>query len=259
MTMILLNFQKKILIGIKKNYLTIFPKNFTQQLKPIMEPATTALEATTTTETNNGSLLPADEQTVPQQQRPSFAKESEEKAFNEILELVEKDRPQMTRYQEYYVFEAEPNYHCLVRYLRARDFDVKKSYDLLKSTLQWLEEFKPYLITATKMTKEAATGKIFCRGFDKFNRPVIYMSPGRENTYDGEGNIQLLVYSLFTAVARMSPGVSQMTWVCNFEGYTMKVCCELNCLKFFNSYNLRLFCMIMSIYLAPPILLFCTL
>ncbi|KAG2387492.1 hypothetical protein C9374_001086 [Naegleria lovaniensis] len=155
-------------------------------------------------------------------QRPQFTQASEEKAFNEILELVEKDRPKLTRYQEYYVFGAEPNYHCLIRYLRARDFDVKKSYDLLKSTLEWLEDFKPYLITASKMTKEAATGKIFCRGFDKFNRPVVYMSPGKENTYDGEGNIQLLVYSLFTAVARMPPGVSQMTWICNFEGYTMK-------------------------------------
>lgn len=178
--------------------------------------------STSTTTATTPSLLTDASSTTFSREKPKFSSSNEEKAFNEMLQLLEKDRATLTPYQVFYVFDNEPNYHCLVRYLRARDFEVKKAYELLKSTLVWLEEFKPHLITATKIKPEACTGKSYSRGFDKFNRPIVYLTPSKENTYDNTGNIQMTVYSLYTACARMAPDVTQMTWICDFDGYSMK-------------------------------------
>ncbi|EFC44918.1 predicted protein, partial [Naegleria gruberi] len=110
----------------------------------------------------------------------------------------------------------------LVRYLRARDFDVHKAFNLLKHSLEWIESYKPHMINATKIDHEGSTGKMFVHGHDKFGRPVVYLVPARENTYDNVANIELLVYTLWTAVDRMDDGHTQMVWICDYSGYSMK-------------------------------------
>jgi len=153
----------------------------------------------------------------------SLLSEQEQKALEELLQIMESQKESMTTYQKYFVFTAEPDHGCLIRYLRARDFDVEKASKLLKSTLLWLAEYKPQEITAKMLSKEAASGKLFIyEKCDKFNRPVVIMNPGKENTYDNVANIQLLVYTLCSAVSRMPEGVKKMAWICDFEGYSMK-------------------------------------
>jgi len=111
---------------------------------------------------------------------------------------------------------------CLLRYLRARDWDIKKANKLLRDTLEWHEEYKPELITAEDLKEEASTGKMYRRGFDKMNRPVIFMNPGKENSTDYVRNVKLLVYTLERAIDSMTDGVETMTWIIDFNGYSRK-------------------------------------
>ena len=92
----------------------------------------------------------------------------------------------------------------------------------MKSCMEWRRSFKPEEITAEELEDEASSGKLFHRGFDKNNRPIIYMYPSRENSTNYDKNIKLLVYTLERAVDSMPEGVEQMTWIIDFNGYTTR-------------------------------------
>ncbi len=69
---------------------------------------------------------------------------------------------------------------CLCRYLRARDWDITKSENMIRETLKWRRQYKPHLITAEDVIVELKNdGKMYRNGHDKFGRPVIYMKPGK--------------------------------------------------------------------------------
>jgi hypothetical protein len=94
--------------------------------------------------------------------------------------------------------------------LRARDWSSSKAFKLLQGTIEWRRSFKPNLIEAKNISNEASTGKLFHHGSDSLGRPVIYMTPARENSKDYEKNIQLLVYTIESAIAAMPPNVEQV-------------------------------------------------
>ncbi|KAL9652760.1 hypothetical protein ABK040_010793 [Willaertia magna] len=151
---------------------------------------------------------------------------------NEVLkqfsELLQQELSKMTPYQRYYCFKIKPNETnksldnaCLIRYLKARDFEIPKAHKLLWHSLNWMEDYKPHLIRAKNLSEESSTGKLYCSGYDKMNRPIVYMIPRNENTKDGEKHIQLLAYTLLSAINRMELS-DKMTWICDFEGTSMK-------------------------------------
>jgi hypothetical protein len=110
----------------------------------------------------------------------------------------------------------------LLRYLRARDWDIKKANKMLRDTLEWREQYQPELINAEDLKQEASTGKMYRRGFDKLGRPVVFMSPGKENSTDYIRNVKLLIYTLERAVDACPDGTEQMTWMIDFNGYSRK-------------------------------------
>eukprot|EP00761_Pharyngomonas_kirbyi_P014041 gb/GECH01014071.1/.p1 GENE.gb/GECH01014071.1/~~gb/GECH01014071.1/.p1 ORF type:complete len:280 (+),score=67.04 gb/GECH01014071.1/:1-840(+) len=116
------------------------------------------------------------------------------------------------------------NDSLLCRYLRARDWDITKSFKLLKDTLDWRESFKPYLLHPfdNAIQHEGETGKTFWMGKDKFGRPVGYMRPRCENTTNYREQLQLLVYTLESMIRSMDSGVEQMMWIMDFNGYSRK-------------------------------------
>lgn len=110
---------------------------------------------------------------------------------------------------------------CLCRYLRARDFDVKKSHKMLCSTLTWRKEFRPQHISPDDVEEEAVTGKLYRNGFDKMGRPVIYMRSGRENTKTYDRQVRHLVYHVERAIASARPGVEQLVLFIDYTGFSM--------------------------------------
>ena len=84
----------------------------------------------------------------------------------------------------------------LLRYLRARNFDVAQAVDMLNDTLKWRVEFGLQDILSGWMStirKENETGKLYVRGFDKDGSCLLYMKPRFENTHNHEGNLRHLV------------------------------------------------------------------
>jgi hypothetical protein len=135
--------------------------------------------------------------------------------LDEFIALLAKDS--LTSQQRQFCDEA-----CLLRYLRARDYKLKKSHTLLKGTLQWREQYKPDQIRASDLKFEASSGKTVRHGFDKDGCPVIYITPARENSTDYAKNMKLLIHTFERAIESMPVGVEQMTWVLDFNGYTTK-------------------------------------
>jgi hypothetical protein len=91
---------------------------------------------------------------------------------------------------------------------------------MLKNSLAWREKYLPDKITAQSLEKEAASGKLFRRGFDHLGRPVIYMIPGLNDSKDYENGVRLLVYTIERAIESMPENVEQMIWFIDFKGMT---------------------------------------
>ena len=86
---------------------------------------------------------------------------------------------------------------CLCRYLRARAWDVAKATKLLHGSLQWRASVAIDALCFKDVAPEAVTGKMFrLPGVDKKGRPVLLMSPGKENTRDAAGQLRFLQWTM---------------------------------------------------------------
>lgn len=110
----------------------------------------------------------------------------------------------------------------IARYLRARNWNVKKAAKMLKETLKWRLEYKPEEIRWNEIAHEAETGKIYRSNcFDKYGRSVLVMRPGCENSKSIKGKIRYLVYCMENAILNLSSDQEQMVWLIDFCGYNM--------------------------------------
>ncbi|XP_020579537.1 random slug protein 5-like [Phalaenopsis equestris] len=110
----------------------------------------------------------------------------------------------------------------IARYLRARNWNVKKAAKMLKETLKWRLEYKPEDIKWDEIAQEAETGKIYRSNcFDKHGRSILVMRPGRENSKSNKGKIRYLVYCMENAILNLQSDQEQMVWLIDFCGYNM--------------------------------------
>jgi len=87
----------------------------------------------------------------------------------------------------------------LCRFLRARDWDHDKALQMIKNTLEWRKQYKPWSITAEDVKVETQNeGKMYRNGFDKYGRPILYMKPRYDNTGHDQREVKVknLVYLL---------------------------------------------------------------
>jgi len=114
-----------------------------------------------------------------------------EKVFNILDQLTSKEREIFDKLRKNIDKDLKDDLQrefandiCLVRYLRARDYDITKSEPLLRDSLKWrFEVYKPHLISPDEVAEEGSTGKNYvssCK--DKLGRPILYMKPRFENT-----------------------------------------------------------------------------
>ncbi|XP_058096736.1 uncharacterized protein LOC131242236 isoform X2 [Magnolia sinica] len=108
------------------------------------------------------------------------------------------------------------------RYLRARNWNVKKATKMLKETLKWRFEYKPEEIRWDEVAHEAETGKIYRSNYvDKYGRTVLVMRPSCQNTKSTIGQIRYLVYCMENAILNLPPDQEQMVWLIDFQGFNM--------------------------------------
>ncbi|XP_043698273.1 phosphatidylinositol transfer protein 3-like [Telopea speciosissima] len=108
------------------------------------------------------------------------------------------------------------------RYLRARNWNIKKATKMLKETLKWRSEYKPEEIRWEEVAHEAETGKIYRLNYvDKHGRSVLVMRPSCQNTKSTKGQIRYLVYCMENAILNLSPEQEQMVWLIDFHGFNL--------------------------------------
>ena len=85
---------------------------------------------------------------------------------------------------------------CLVRYLRARNFNAKKAARMLCDTLKWRRKEKPWSLTVEDVMDAARTGKLYANGQDRAGRPVFYMRTGIDVDTEWRVKLNHIVYTL---------------------------------------------------------------
>ncbi|XP_047955226.1 phosphatidylinositol transfer protein 3-like isoform X3 [Salvia hispanica] len=95
--------------------------------------------------------------------------EMEQAKINEVRRLIEPQSGKLA----IYCSDAS-----ISRYLRARNWNVKKAVRMLKATLKWRQDYKPEEIRWDDVAGEAETGKIYKSNYkDRNGRPVLVMRP----------------------------------------------------------------------------------
>jgi hypothetical protein len=114
------------------------------------------------------------------------------------------------------------------RYLRARNYDIKKAQAMLEETIAWRKEFQVSKIMnewQSQLRIENETGKGYVRGYDKEGHAIIYLRPKAENTHDHDWNLRHLVFNLEKAIAAMRgnepDGVQKLVLLMDYDGYTL--------------------------------------
>lgn len=111
---------------------------------------------------------------------------------------------------------------CLRRYLRARNWNVKKAEKMLRDSFAWRATYKPEELRWEDVATESETGKVYradCK--DKQGHSVLQLRPGTQNTTSSDGQIKQLVYMIENAVLNLPDGQEQMIWLVNFKGWSM--------------------------------------
>ncbi|KAL3816691.1 hypothetical protein ACHAXA_009130 [Cyclostephanos tholiformis] len=136
-----------------------------------------------------------------------------------------------------------------LRHYRAEKGDIDGAIRKIRNTIRWREEFgveyikrcfddldeyDEYSTTsaeertrmmdlANAISFENRTGKVYCRGYDRMGRAVLYLTPGRENSNDELNNMRHLVYQLERAIActRRTSGRGKICIVIGYQGFRL--------------------------------------
>uniref|UniRef100_A0ACD5X6X3 Uncharacterized protein n=4 Tax=Avena sativa TaxID=4498 RepID=A0ACD5X6X3_AVESA len=145
-----------------------------------------------------------------------FNSEDAEQRQAKINELRDSLGPMSAR-GEKYCTEA-----CLIRYLEARNWDIRKSRKMLEESLKWRASNRPQDIRWPDVSVEAETGKMYRASFtDREGRNVVIMRPAKQNTSSPEGQLRYLIYTLENAVFSLPEGLEKMVWLIDFTGWTL--------------------------------------
>ncbi|KAL6047531.1 phosphatidylinositol transfer protein csr1 [Balamuthia mandrillaris] len=85
---------------------------------------------------------------------------------------------------------------CFLRHLRARQWNLPKTLEMLRENLRWRREVRPYRIRCTEVEQHFRSGKNYHNGGTKEGRPVIYMRVRLDTPGDNVGKIKTILYQM---------------------------------------------------------------
>ncbi|XP_071693177.1 uncharacterized protein [Rutidosis leptorrhynchoides] len=110
----------------------------------------------------------------------------------------------------------------LARYLRARNWNVKKAIKMLEASLVWRIHYNPEQIQWEHIAAEAETGKIYRSSYkDKNGRVVLVMRPRFQNSTSIKGQVKYLVYCMENAILNLRADQEQMIWLIDFHEFKL--------------------------------------
>ncbi|XP_070575173.1 phosphatidylinositol transfer protein 3-like [Ptychodera flava] len=108
----------------------------------------------------------------------------------------------------------------LRRYLVAKNWNLKDAEAMMKATILWRKEKKPWKQNCSECLEQLGYHSWRQVGFDKLGRPVIYacftQSPVRK--YTVEDSLNHIMYLMENALVTMAPNVYQWVWVIDCTG-----------------------------------------
>lgn len=94
---------------------------------------------------------------------------------------------------------------ALVRYLRAREWDLTRAEEMIRGTARWRRDYKLAAMRsgayADVVAGENAQGTAYVRGFDRRGRPLVVIKCRNTSSTDYEGIVRHFVYNMERAVA----------------------------------------------------------
>lgn len=112
-----------------------------------------------------------------------------------------------------------------VKYLRARQWNVKKANIMLQNSLEWRNKNRPESIGWKEVEDDCRCGKMYrTKISDRERRPCILMRPANEEHYgEHDRNIKFLIYILEGTVRSMpDDGDGKMNIIIDFKGWTLR-------------------------------------
>jgi len=142
--------------------------------------------------------------------------------LDEFKEMVGK--VEMTEKEKEYFLDDM----CLLRYLRAREYNTDKAYKMITDSIEWRRTFKPETIKLSEVEPMARTGCVYVNGKDKAGRPIIYARPYKDDLVkepvDTKTKFKHLVYWVETGFKMMdkSKGVEGFTLVTDYKNFARR-------------------------------------
>ena len=111
---------------------------------------------------------------------------------------------------------------CFYRFLTGWQYKVDKAFPMMVKMVEYNLSFKPENVRWKDGGKVAASGFLFQTGYDKYNRPLIFIELKNDKTKNDKVGKDLkykcLLNCLETCIKRMSTNVYQVTWVVDLKG-----------------------------------------
>ncbi|KAG2051416.1 CRAL/TRIO domain-containing protein [Suillus hirtellus] len=137
-------------------------------------------------------------------------------AVDYTLPNVDQEKAALTVDEKFWL-----SYECLLRFLRATNWNADTTIKRLEDTLKWRREFGIYdKITPECVEPEATTGKAFLFGYDTRGRPAIYVSPSKVGADESLRTMQLMVWMAERAFDLMGPGVETLALLVDYADST---------------------------------------
>lgn len=115
----------------------------------------------------------------------------------------------------------------IVRYLEASQWKDplpepwKPCGERIVETIEWRCSMPMPISDRSLLQRELATGKFFAKGLSRNGRPIVYIRIGKENTWDANGNLVGLVYTLERAISQMVGDVCETISIIDCSGVGM--------------------------------------
>ncbi|CAH8616653.1 unnamed protein product [Heterobilharzia americana] len=112
------------------------------------------------------------------------------------------------------------NEENIVRFLKARSWDLQAAEKMMRKDLQWRQEFRPDITDCKNCHSQPGTHSLRQIGFDEAGRPVIYASFCQAVSHRNMSNdaVTHLIYTIENAIRSMQSGITQWVFVIDCTG-----------------------------------------
>lgn len=136
--------------------------------------------------------------------------------IKQVLQLLQKDGA-LSKKQAEFCDDA-----CAVRYLKARENNVRRAARMLRATLDWREKINIGYLIADDFPAELATGAAYVAGHDIEGRPILVIKKKPEYILNRnhKQHLRFIIFTMEVAVAAMPPGIDQWVLILDVGGYS---------------------------------------